>query len=416
MIERNLARLPLVLGMVLAVAGASYACAETAAAPDAGESPAADEESDAPHEDSGVSESGKTDGGSRGATNDAGTKDAGTKDAGTTDAGAKDAATNDGGAKDAAANDGGPSDAGAPCTTCGTLVAADATHDVLSNMPWHIALDDTSVYIACNYGSKVIARAPKAGGTLTGYTLGQIGSVYALAALGDDLYFVWDRASTISVRRIPKAGGGGPTELFSAGFASYVDFDNLLSDGQVIWFASGKNAGGGPRNVRRIDPATGTVTDVYSGGKYLAANATHLFWMSSSQIVTAPKDGSAQPTPIALMGTIPTHIAVEGDAVFTGRRSTIEITKVLVAAPHTETTLNTAVALGNSEDATPDYVDASHVYVVARADQAPGIYRIPRNGGSAELFAPDAYPTALAGDATHVYWTNSAREIRRKPK
>ena len=133
--------------------------------------------------------------------------------------------------------------------------------------------------------------------------------------------------------------------------------------------------------------------------------------------MAAPKDGSSAPAQIAFLGTIPHGIAASNDAVFVGRDGEIEITKIGASAPHTETKLNTSVDLSESyEEATARYVDGSYAYVIAKSALEPGVYRVPIGGGPAQLFASDAEPLGLTGDATHIYWTNRDREVRRKAK
>ena len=68
------------------------------------------------------------------------------------------------------------------------------------------------------------------------------------------------------------------------------------------------------------------------------------------------------------------------------------------------------------EKPTPRYVDGSYAYVIATSASPAGVYRVPTAGGPAELFATDTEPLGLTGDATHIYWTNRDREVRRKAK
>lgn len=321
------------------------------------------------------------------------------------------------GGKDADAGSSAGEDAGADaardgaiaCTTCASeLVASDPQNSILYGAAWHISVDDTSVYIARNTAAK-IASAPKAGGgTLTAYTLGHYGSILALAEAGSFLYYTRNGTDGVHVHKLPKTGGGAPVTLFSATSQNGF-FDNLFVSGDALWFSSGE--------ARRYDLVTGALTTVGPAGQFITANDTHLFWMWSSQLMAAPKDGSAVAVEIAFLGTIPRVIAAYGDEVYVGSEGEIEITKIKASAPHTETKLNTAVKVSESwADVTPKHVDGSYVYVASMYASPPGIYRVPTAGGPAVLFATDAEPMAVTGDATHIYWTNRDREVRRKAK
>jgi hypothetical protein len=313
----------------------------------------------------------------------------------------------------ASSQDGG-SDGGSTCATCGSELLASDLQNSLYGAAWNIAVDGTNVYVARLTASD-IAWLPKTGGAPTRYTPGHFGSILTLVEADSYLYYIRHYQSQGYVMKLPKTGGTAES-LFSVA-ASSIYFDNVIVSDGTLWFSSPSTAGGATRDVRKVDLATGQVSVVHPGGNFLAVNSTHLFWMNSSKLMAAPKDGSSSPAEIAFLGTIPDVIWARNDAVFVGREGEIEITKIGSTSPHTETTLNTPLKLTRSSElATPRYVDGSYAYVIADSAPQPGIYRVPTAGGPAQLFATDKEPLGLTGDATHLYWTNRDGEVRRKAK
>ena len=69
--------------------------------------------------------------------------------------------------------------------------------------------------------------------------------------------------------------------------------------------------------------------------------------------------------------------------------------------------LATASAIGAVPSPRGIAVDATSAYVTSFGD--PGIFRIPKAGGAATKIATASWPTYVAVDSTHVYWTDLAK-------
>ncbi len=331
----------------------------------------------------------------------------------------------DGGASDGKAGKPKKDDASATsdgATSCSTCVVEDVV-EVTGAFPTHLVVDATDVYFSYHLG-RHIHRAPKAGGgTATLVASEPNGSIFHLGSDASHLYLVLFGASEYRIDEIAKSGGAFRT-LYQSGFASNIDVENFVVDGNVVYLAAGKNAGG-TVDLLRIDVGSAAATPVnaaWSPGRWLAGNASDLFWASSGHLYRAPKSGSGTPQELAWPGTeMNPEVVADGSDVFYGFKHSVDLHKVSGTndvALHADTP-SASFVWG-------PIVDATHVYVLASDSNDTGtIYRVPRSGGTLEVFADQQEDArGLALDATHVYWAarapagsgSSAPHVVRKAK
>jgi hypothetical protein len=226
--------------------------------------------------------------------------------------------------------------------------------------PVGLAVDATTVYWTSN--SQVLS-VPIGGGTTT--TLVQAVVNYTAIATGSgDVFFV----GSSKVFKEP-ATGGTPTTLFMG----TNSFAGIAVDSTNVYFSEFGTTDG----VRKVPIAGGTATTIssYTGQPgAIAVDATNIYWLDATNhsISMAPLTGG---TPVILASTDPNNVlpnsAVDGPS---------------------------AIA-----------VDAKYVYWTNAGNGS--VMSVPIAGGTPTAIAESVEPSAIAVDATSVYFLSGLGDV-----
>lgn len=186
--------------------------------------------------------------------------------------------------------------------------------------------------------------------------------------------------------------------------------------GEVFWVNEGvfgqTNAGqlrkataGG--TVQTLVPKTDQPSGVVAGAGFVEPT---VFWIAGGLLGELRQIAAtgAPPTSIISVQDVPYDIALAGDHVFVGTRSTL-YSKLL-----TNTSGLTTLAGGYANGVTAIAADATRAYFGARTTSGSWIVAsVPRAGGTVtNLATGTAQIRDLAVDATHVYWLRNDQLLR----
>jgi sugar lactone lactonase YvrE len=262
---------------------------------------------------------------------------------------------------------------------------------------WDLAVDATHVYWATPQGG--VWKAPKAGGEaeeLFGGPPGYANGESAIALYGDDVY--WVSGVDSAVRSVPKSGG-----------AAVV----LASDPGILWTIAANDTGvywgyiNGDARIMRLAPGAATPTLVAKpvNPSKIAVNESHVYFgdMSATKLMRAPIAGGSANT---LASSVHSYkVVIDATAIYwTTGDPTSDVMGDGRVYREPLTGGKPTVLVDGLDWPTGIATDAQHVYFT---DSVSGkIMRVPLEGGTAVALAEQQYtPWALALDDKAVYYT-----------
>jgi hypothetical protein len=275
-----------------------------------------------------------------------------------------------------------------------------------------IAIDDTWVYFGQD--SMGVRRVPKAGGAVEDFVRGDAEPIVLSFApesglVVDSMYVYWLVDST-GVFRVPTASFSVSSPTLVAPMPTSTSFNVELR---------GFTVGGGEVYFGNVtdqiaESATGSTTgSVLSlgGGGFvdaIAADSAGAFFANDISGIYALSPGG---TPTLLTAGYAWWISIDATTVYFTDNA-LGIRKIDRAATSSATTLAPAPGL-----ATSIAIDNTLVYWGEGAGDGgtPGVRQVSKTGGSVSTIAPGTAATAIATDATCVYYVD-AQHVMRVPK
>jgi hypothetical protein len=280
-----------------------------------------------------------------------------------------------------------------------------------------LALDDTAVYfISFDRGS--LGRISKGGGAVT-FLLPEGTTTLPTSLLLDGPWIYLSAyapgntsAANAGARRIPRDGGTAEViDRCNTGYSVAVDATN------VYWVTADCGSAVVLRRRPKDDPDAAAVVSalpesktLYSYGFYgnAALDETNVYWVNKARVNTLPKADVEDAGPLTFfdpdagtkehfraLAVADRVYALLGHRVLAATKGGASVTTtVLVDAP--------AIA---AEQAASLILDDTHVYFTQ--PERGVVARVPRAGGAVETLASgQAKPSALALDASYIYWGN----------
>jgi hypothetical protein len=299
---------------------------------------------------------------------------------------------------------------GAPCT--GGLCTPSRLSEG-EGYVFQLRADETHLYFL-SFDRWMLTRIDKDGGSRiellpegglqepTGLALDPTHAYYTAYGAGNTI------PSRHGVRRVPK--GGGTPETFETCNTAY----GLAVDEEFVFVVTAV-CGGDPR-VRRFPKDGGPPEDSFDDERmqysyaeygYADDDATRLYWVSATDVMSLPKDFAPDAAPERIASRPPEPDAGTFQAVRVDDRIYALLHDRLVAIDKTSRTMVVlARDLAAQGGRAAIDVDATHVYFTQ--PKAGIVGRVPRAGGDVETIARgQSQPAGIVVDDTWVFWTNA---------
>jgi hypothetical protein len=250
-------------------------------------------------------------------------------------------------------------------------------------------VDAINVYVTTanymNMGGAVL-KVPLAGGSITPLST-SVQTPAGIVAKGSDVYFV----NQYNLSEVPATGGT------TQGFGSFGG-TLIAADATSIYWASTSSIG-------KLTVGSGTTTTPVSsqstiGG--IASDGTSIYWttmMSAGQVMKMPA-GGGPPTTLASGQSSPSLISVDGVNAYWVAGTAIMTTPVGGGTPTTLAPVKIPVGIA---------VDSMNVYWADRNNLVTGLVNsVPIGGGAAKTIAVTAWALeGIAVDAVSINWIDN---------